>query len=67
MKPQRRAEVKPGTGDPLHTKEPVTVASFRTWRDWRENVARDRCLTISILTNSLEANLMSAHHLPFPS
>jgi hypothetical protein len=36
---------KPGTGDPLHTKEPVTVASFRTWRGWRENVARDRCLT----------------------
>jgi len=36
---------KPGTGDPLHTKEPVTVASFRTWRGWREYVARDRCLT----------------------
>ena len=36
---------KSGTGDPLHTKEPVTVASFRTWRGWRENVARDRCLT----------------------
>jgi hypothetical protein len=30
---------KPGTGDPLHTQEPVTVASFRTWRDWREYVA----------------------------
>jgi hypothetical protein len=37
---------KPGTGDPLHTKEPVTVASFRTWRGWREYVARDRCLTL---------------------
>src|SRR5437667_11175023 len=41
---------KPGTGDPLHTQEPVTVASFRTWRGWRERVARDRCLTFSILT-----------------
>ena len=30
---------KPDTGDPLHTKEPVTVASFRTWRGWREYVA----------------------------
>ena len=39
------AERKPGTGDPLHTQEPVTVASFRTWRGWRECVARDRCLT----------------------
>jgi len=36
---------KPGTGGPLHTQEPVTVASFRTWRGWRECVARDRCLT----------------------
>src|SRR6266446_8602608 len=41
---------KSGTGDPLHTQEPVTVASFRTWRGWRERVARDRCLTFSILT-----------------
>jgi hypothetical protein len=41
---------KPDTGDPLHTQEPVTVASFRTWRDWRECVARDRCLTYLILT-----------------
>ena len=41
----RRANLKPGTGDPLHTQEPVTVASFRTWRGWREGVARDRCLT----------------------
>src|ERR1700722_8827857 len=30
---------KPGTGTSLHTQEPVTVASFRTWRGWRENVA----------------------------
>jgi len=30
---------KPGTGDSLHTQEPVTVASFRTWRGWREYVA----------------------------
>ena len=30
---------KPGTGNPLHTQEPVTVASFRTWRGWREDVA----------------------------
>ena len=40
-----QAGKKPGTGDPLHTQEPVTVASFRTWRGWRECVARDRCLT----------------------
>ena len=39
------AGFKSGTGDPLHTQEPVTVASFRTWRGWREGVARDRCLT----------------------
>src|SRR5438552_14864577 len=44
---------KPGTGDPLHTQEPVTVASFRTWRGWRECVARDRCLTQSILAFAL--------------
>src|SRR6266513_2072597 len=44
------AAKKSGTGDPLHTQEPVTVASFRTWRGWRERVARDRCLTVSILT-----------------
>src|SRR6266446_3931163 len=36
---------KPAAGGPLHTQEPVTVASFRTWRGWRECVARDRCLT----------------------
>src|SRR5437879_5488728 len=40
---------KPGTGNPLHTQEPVTVASFRTWRGWREYVAWDRCLTSFIL------------------
>jgi hypothetical protein len=34
-----RSNNKPGTGDPLHTQEPVTVASFRTWRGWREYVA----------------------------
>src|SRR6266700_1843233 len=45
-----RAKIKPGTGDSLHTQEPVTVASFRTWRGWREYVAWDRCLTILILT-----------------
>jgi len=28
-------------GNPLHTHEPVTVASFRTWRGWRDCVARD--------------------------
>ncbi len=43
---------KPGTGNPLHTQEPVTVASFRTWRGWRECVARDRCLTLSILAKA---------------
>ena len=47
---QRKASHKPGTGASLHTQEPVTVASFRTWRGWRENVARDRCLTKIILT-----------------
>src|SRR5208337_5229619 len=43
---------KPGTGAPLHTKEPVTVASFRTWRGWRENVARNRCLTLHLSKRS---------------
>src|SRR5205085_4134047 len=28
-------------GNPLRTHEPVTVASFRTWRGWRDCVARD--------------------------
>src|SRR5579883_98507 len=40
---------KPGTGNSLHTQELVTVASFRTWRGWRECVARDRYLTQNIL------------------
>ena len=43
---------KSGTGEPLHTKEPVTVASFRTWRGWRENVARNRCLTLYLIKRS---------------
>jgi len=43
--PDRMKTYKPGTGNPLHTQEPVTVASFRTWRGWREYVAWDRCLT----------------------
>jgi hypothetical protein len=34
-----RSTKKPGTGNLLHTQEPVTVASFRTWRGWREYVA----------------------------
>ena len=38
---QRMWLQKPGTSNPLHTQEPVTVASFRTWRGWREDVARD--------------------------
>jgi hypothetical protein len=42
---ERAGKQKSGTGGPLHTQEPVTVASFRTWRGWRECVARDRCLT----------------------
>jgi len=46
------AKQKSGTGDPLHTKEPVTVASFRTWRGWRENVARNRCLTLHTIKRS---------------
>src|SRR5690348_3246340 len=48
---------KPDTGYPLHTQEPVTVASFRTWRGWREYVARDRCLTFSILTSPTYSSL----------
>jgi hypothetical protein len=36
---RRNENIKSGTGDPLHTQEPVTVASFRTWRGWREYVA----------------------------
>jgi hypothetical protein len=44
-----KIKLKPGTGTPLHTQEPVTVASFRTWRGWREYVAWDRCLTGIIL------------------
>src|SRR5271165_2674204 len=47
-----RPENKPGTGGPLHTQEPVTVASFRTWRGWRECIARDRCLTGHVNTRS---------------
>src|ERR1700730_5048017 len=48
---------KPDTGDPLHTREPVTVASFRTWRGWRECVARDRCLTYLILASRTYSSL----------
>jgi len=44
-----KPKIKPGTDTPLHTQEPVTVASFRTWRGWREYVAWDRCLTWIIL------------------
>ncbi len=43
--------VKPDTGYPLHTHEPVAVASFRTWRGWRDCVARDRCPTGVILSS----------------
>ena len=50
---------KPGTGNPLHTQELVTVASFRTWRGWRECVARDRYLTLLILTK-VRASLAAA-------
>src|SRR5271166_4303993 len=50
----RRTSKKPGTGGPLHTKEPVTVASFRTWRGWRENVARNRCLTLHLSKRRLK-------------
>src|SRR5713101_10136266 len=50
--PQRSRQKKSGTGAPLHTKEPVTVASFRTWRGWRENVARNRCLTLHLSKRS---------------
>src|SRR6202008_4297080 len=52
---------KPGTGNPLHTPELVTVASFRTWRGWRECVAWGRYLTLSSLPFEL------ATIVPFPS
>jgi membrane associated rhomboid family serine protease len=39
--------------NPLHTYEPTTVASFRTWRDSQDYVARDRCPTPSILSKDL--------------
>src|SRR5579871_3648776 len=48
-----RKKFKSDTGNSLHTQEPVTVASFRTWRGWRECVARDRCLTSTILASRL--------------
>src|SRR5713101_6048082 len=50
----KRANKEPGTGAPLHTKEPVTVASFQTWRGWRENVARNRCLTLHLSKRSVK-------------
>ena len=59
---------KSGTGDPLHTQEPVTVASFRTWRGWREGVARDRCLTAfdsNIVSSSVFSRRWSANPLSF--
>src|SRR5271169_4729397 len=52
---------KSGTGAPLHTKEPVTVASFRTWRVWRENVARNRCLTHHTIKRSQKTGIDSRH------
>src|ERR1700688_3137591 len=58
--------IKPGTGDPLRTQEPVTVASFRTWRGWRERVARDRCLTLSILTFVKNSTACAAIRLSDP-
>src|SRR4029077_16423039 len=54
-------EKKPGPGNPLHTPELVTVASFRTWRGWRECVAWDRYLTLSSLPFELGTIV------PFPS
>ena len=58
---QVRKTKKPGTGDPLHTQEPVAVASFRTWRGWRENVARGRYLTLSILSfKNFDSHLTTA-------
>src|ERR1019366_6769096 len=54
---------KSGTGAPLHTKEPVTVASFRTWRVWRENVARNRCLTLHTIKRWSKTGIaMEAHY-----
>src|SRR5208337_332619 len=53
----RQANKKSGTGEPLHTKEPVTVASFRTWRVWRENVARNRCLTLHLIKRSAKTGM----------
>src|ERR1039458_1460581 len=66
-------KIKSGTGAPLHTKEPVTVASFRTWRGWRENVARNRCLTLHTIktppktgTDSHAFRLLSSHAMTEP-
>jgi hypothetical protein len=55
---------KSGTGGPLHTQELVTVASFRTWRGWRECVARDRCPTAVILAFSKRSNRRAANVAP---
>src|ERR1019366_8827679 len=55
--PTDLAKQKSGTGEPLHTKEPVTVASFRTWRGWRENVARNRCLTLHIIKRAAKTGM----------
>ena len=32
---------KKAPSTPLHNQRPVTVASFRTWRGWRDWIARD--------------------------
>src|SRR5882757_6495679 len=61
MRIRRHKVKKSGTGDPLHTKEPVTVASFRTWRGWRENVARNRCLTLHISKRSRKTGMAPGH------
>jgi hypothetical protein len=73
-------QAQPGTGTPLHTQEPVTVASFRTWRGWRECVARDRCLTFHVTIRpewlqlregstlfGLALAILSASRVPTPS
>jgi hypothetical protein len=55
--PHLGGKKKPGTGNPLHTQELVTVASFRTWRGWREYVAWDRYLTLCSLPSVSRTNV----------
>jgi hypothetical protein len=54
--------------NPLHTYEPATVASFRTWRGLQDYVARDRCPTLLILSKdfvcAVTARIREAASIP---